>query len=178
MRLVQAALFCTLASEAGRLSVCSVGLLTCFNCGISQWAGDTDSVRSPGHESTTGWGLEDGASLRQQTAQSSDQLFNRFSIWWRKLTYKNDRFILTHLKPVILNGLFSKENNMQRLLLTWCWQLALFERFSIYQRLFSTSIQSSSSCKTRLHSTFTRILLHLLQVTSTTSFSDIHFSHM
>lgn len=149
------------------------GFSSGFNCGFPSVSWRDWQCRVPWSLFHRGAVVSDGASPTQKTAQSSDQLLNRFLIWWRKLTYKNERFILT--RPVILNGLFSKENYMHMLLLTWCLQLALFKCFSVYPRLFSTFIQSSSSCKTRLHSTFTRILLHLLQVTS---FSDIHFSHM
>ena len=73
MKLVEAALFCTLASEAGQLSVCSsVAFWLVSAVDFPVWAGDTDSVRSPGHESTTGRGWR--MVLVQRSRQPSHQI--------------------------------------------------------------------------------------------------------
>lgn len=163
MRLVQAAPLYTCFWGRPVERLLQWGFLTCFNCRFP-------SVSWRHWQRAVPWswvhhwaGLEDGASLTQQTAQSSDQLFNRFSIWWRKLTYKNDRF---YPGPT-WNLSFWMDSSQRRTICRGCCgldvgNLLLFKRFSIYPRLFSTSILSSSSCKTRLLSTFTRILLHLL----------------
>lgn len=99
------------------------GFLSCFNCRFP-----SVSWRDWQHVVPWSWFhhwavVEDGASPTQKTAQSSDQLFNRFSIWWRKLTYKNERFILTpetcHFEWTLLKGEQYAHVIVDLMLATW-----------------------------------------------------------
>lgn len=154
------------------------GFLSCFNCRFP-----SVSWRDWQHVVPWSWFhhwavVEDGAvqHRRQPSHQISYLIDSRSG-------EENWHIKMRDLSWPTWNLSFWMDSSQRRTICTcYCWldvgDLALFKCFSIYPRLFSTSIQSSSSCKTRLLSTFTRILLLLLQVTSTTSFSDIHFSHM
>ena len=179
MKLIQAALFYTLAFEVGWLSICSSGASWVVSTvDFPVWAGETDSMWSPDHDSTTGlWWRMVLVQHRRQPSHQISYLIDSQS------GEENWHIKMRDLSWPTWNLSFWMDSSQRRTICTcYCWldvgDLTLFKRFSIYPRLFSTSTQSSSSCKTRLHSTFARILLHLLQVTSTTSFSDIHFSHI
>ena len=80
MKFIEAALFYALAFEVGRLSICSSGASRVVSTVDSPvWAADTDSVGSPGHDSTAGQWCR--MVLVQHRRQPSHQISYLIDSW-------------------------------------------------------------------------------------------------